>query len=79
MKKTLLRTILDEDLVAFLESTSQLDLIEKGAVLCTVCNRPITLSNLQLFIPLSKDSFDYICNDPTCIKQAHEKNIGGML
>lgn len=77
MKKDILRTILDEDLKSFLESICQLRPIEDGEVFCIMCERQITLANLQMIIPGENGRFDFVCNDPKCIEQFSSKSAKG--
>lgn len=62
-----LYTVFDEDLIKLLKSINQWDVLQKGELFCVNCKSPITLKNLQIIIPNSKEDFNFICNDSGCI------------
>lgn len=72
MSEKPLQAVLDEDLVSLLKSIGQLERIEAATVFCSQCGVLITLHNLQLIIPSSKDQFEFVCDDFKCVEKYYE-------
>jgi hypothetical protein len=72
MGERTLQAVLDEDLVNLLKSVGQLEKIETATVFCSQCGVLITLDNLQLIIPSSKNEFEFVCNDFKCVEKFYE-------
>ena len=64
-----LQAIFDEDLVAVLRKIGQLEKVESGQVVCSVCGCLITLKNMQIIISQQKNEFNFICNNTLCVEK----------
>lgn len=63
-----LRVVLDEEMAAVLAKYGELESIKNGLRICRFCGVPMTLDNIQLIVPTHSSSFEYVCNDPTCVQ-----------
>lgn len=72
MREKSLQAVLNEDLVNLLKSIGQLEKIVNATVFCSQCGSLITLDNLQMIIPLSKDEFEFVCDDFKCVEKYYE-------
>jgi hypothetical protein len=68
-----LQAVMDEDLRGLLASIGELEAVESGQRFCSVCNRPITLANLQVIVPLGDGGFRFVCNQPECVAASNER------
>jgi len=73
MSRQTLQAVMDEDLRDLLKSIGQLEAIETGQRFCSVCNKPISLDNLQIIVPLEGGGFAFVCDAPECNAASHEK------
>ncbi|WP_163209279.1 hypothetical protein [Bacteroides sp. 519] len=69
MEKKKIPAIFKEDLQNFLQSVNELDKIEQSERFCLLCSKLISLKNIQLIIPRKGDSYDYVCDSPTCVEE----------
>jgi hypothetical protein len=69
-----LQAVFNEDLIKILKETNQLLKIENGEVFCDYCATLITLSNIQIIIPITAMDFKYVCNDPNCVEKHYKQN-----
>lgn len=72
-----MQVILDEEMAAILSRLGELEKINQGVLHCRFCGVPMNLDNIQLIIPNTSGSFDYVCNDPACV-QSH-LDEGGVV
>lgn len=75
MKEDKIPAIFKEDLENLLASLKELDPIKAGERQCYVCEKTITLDNLQLLIPREGNRYEYVCNDTACVSDHNSKNI----
>jgi hypothetical protein len=73
MKKQSQKVLYDEDLGKFLSSVNQLAELEAGHLFCKECGVVITQSNLQLIVPISEVSYEYVCKSPQCVKNYYDQ------
>jgi aspartate carbamoyltransferase regulatory subunit len=69
MEKKKIPAVFKEDIKKVLQSIGLLSSIENGDCVCKYCSRTISLENIQLIIPKKNHLFDFVCNNPTCIKE----------
>lgn len=74
MKKKKIQAVFKEDIKQVLQSIGLLSSIENGDCVCKYCSRTISLENIQLIIPKKNNLFDFVCNNPTCIKEYNQHN-----
>lgn len=74
MHKHKIRAVHDDDLKEFLDSISLLGPIRKGDINCYICERVITLENLQAVIPIN-NTIVAVCSDSECLKKIEQDNI----
>jgi hypothetical protein len=67
MSDAKLQAVLDEDLEGLLKSIGKFEDILNGGVTCHFCSELISLRNLQAILPLSRNEFQFICNNPSCV------------
>jgi hypothetical protein len=68
-EKKMLPAVFKEDLVKLIESINELTPIQNGERYCIVCQKIITIDNLQLIIPRQGRRFEYVCNNPICVDE----------
>jgi hypothetical protein len=68
MKKKKIQAFFKEDIQKILQSINELTPIENGERICKYCSKTISLQNIQLIIPKKDNLFDFVCDNPTCIK-----------
>jgi len=68
MEKKKIQAFFKEDTQKILQSINELTPIENGERFCKYCSRTISLQNIQLIIPKKDNLFDFVCDNPTCIK-----------
>ena len=73
IKKNKISAFFKEDLQKLLHSINEIEPIEKGERICSVCSKVITLENIQIIIPRQGSTFDFICNSPVCIEEYNRK------
>lgn len=69
MEKKKIQAVFKEDIKKILQSIDQLSLIENGECICKYCSKTISIENIQLIIPKKDNLFDFVCDNPTCIKE----------
>jgi len=74
MRENKVPAIFKEDLKNLLISLEELDPIIAGERQCYVCEKTITLDNLQLLIPREGNKYEYVCNDTDCVSNHNSKN-----
>lgn len=73
IEKIKIPAVFKEDLRQLLKSIGELEPIEKGERICKVCSKLISLDNIQLIIPRQANTFDYICDSPSCVEEYNRK------
>ena len=68
MEKKKIQAFFKEDIQKILQSINELTPIENGERICKYCSKTISLQNIQLIIPKKDNLFDFVCDNPTCIK-----------
>lgn len=68
MEKKKIQAFFKEDIQRILQSINELTPIENGERICKYCSKTISLQNIQLIIPRKEKLFDYVCDNPNCIK-----------
>jgi hypothetical protein len=71
--KQKIRAIFSEDLQEVLSKTGEMEAIENGNRFCCFCGIPMNLNNIQLLLPNSKKSFDYVCDSVLCVEKHSNK------
>ena len=69
MEKKKNLAVFKEEIKKILQSIDQLSPIENGECICKYCSRTISIENIQLIIPKKDNLFDFVCDNPTCIKE----------
>lgn len=68
MEKKKIQAFFKEDIQKILQSINELTPIENGERICKYCSKTISLQNIQLIIPKKDNLFDFVCDNPACIK-----------
>ncbi|MFV0325951.1 MAG: hypothetical protein ACK5LF_16485 [Bacteroides xylanisolvens] len=68
MEKKKIQAFFKEDVHEILQTIDELTPIENGERICRYCSKTINLQNIQLIIPRKEKQFDYVCDNPNCIK-----------
>ena len=76
IEKNKIPAVFKEDLRKLLQSIHEIEPIEQGERLCKVCSKIITLENIQLIIPRSQSTFEYVCDSPVCVEEYNRKKGG---
>jgi hypothetical protein len=72
-EKKKIRAVFKEELQNLLLSLNEIEPINNGERMCIVCSKVITLENIQLLIPRSGNSIEYVCDSPTCVEAYNRK------
>jgi hypothetical protein len=72
MRKQEIRAIYEEDLDSFLEKIELLEPLNKGELLCAVCNEKITRENFK-FVFVESDDIKICCNKTGCYEKVISK------
>jgi len=72
MEKKKIPAVFKDDLENFLRSVNELDKIEQGEIICLYCSKLISLNNIQLIVPRQGGTFDYVCDNPACVKEYNQ-------
>ena len=70
--KSKIQAIINSDLEDLLIQTNQLEPLLDGRIKCCICNRTITMENIGLLLPVTKNGkqiFDFCCNDLDCLQE----------
>ncbi len=70
-----LQAVMDEDLRDLLKSIGELEAIDGGKRFCRVCGTLITTANLQIIVPQTDGSFDFICDKPECVEAMQDIEV----
>jgi len=73
-EKNKIPAVFKEDLKKLLQSLNEDEPLLNGDRSCLVCTKIINYDNLQLIIPRSGKTFEYVCNDPVCVEQYNNSN-----
>lgn len=66
MEKNIIKAVLDEDLIAFLNSINIYGDMLEGKVCCCNCKKQVNENNLMLIIPKGNNKYEFVCSDPAC-------------
>lgn len=72
-EKNKIPAVFKEDLQNLLRSINEMEPIEKGERLCKVCSKVISLKNIQMIIPRQANTFEFICDSPSCLEEYNRK------
>ncbi len=71
--KNKIPAVFKEDLRKLLHSINEIEPIEKGDRICSICAKVITLQNIQMIIPRTSNNYEYICDSPVCVEEFNRK------
>lgn len=74
MKKKIIKAILDEELINFLNSINVYGDILEGKVLCCNCKKPVNEKNIMLILPKGDNKYEFVCDNLTCYNLFIEGN-----
>ena len=69
MKEQKINAVMDEDIEKVIANLGILEEFKGGQFICSKCGVLISLTNVQIIIPLGNDKYDFICNNMECIKK----------
>ena len=61
-----IQAVHSDDIETYLQELGVLDAVQKGACVCAVCRRSVTLDNIACLYP-ENGEVQFICSDPRCV------------
>ena len=66
--KEKVKAVYEEDLIKYLKSLGIYDALLNAEKLCVYCGNPVTLSNLEIIMPID-NQIQLVCNNRNCLNQ----------